>query len=142
PRARTGPRPEQNEDAGPSRAEAYAAYVEARRGPRTKRCDGPRPGTLMGVLSTLSQSGGRVAASPTRPGPCRRRASCRRNRQDPCAPPRPGRARLPTAETQTRNRFSRRFGSLGVEPPEPLSQGHDLPDDRDHGWREADRLGL
>src|SRR5262249_12451225 len=60
----TGPRPEQIKDAGPSRREAYAAsqrasgrrrgwgpavrgappYVERRRGPRTLRCDGPRPG--------------------------------------------------------------------------------------------------
>jgi hypothetical protein len=39
-----GPRTEQIEDAGRRRAEAYAAYVEARRRPRTKRCDGHRPG--------------------------------------------------------------------------------------------------
>src|SRR5207247_153453 len=42
----TRPRPEQPEDAGRRRAEAYAAYVEVRRRPRTKGCDEYRPGLL------------------------------------------------------------------------------------------------
>jgi GNAT superfamily N-acetyltransferase len=48
----TGPRPEQIEDAGARRAEAYAAYVEARRAPRTKICDGPRPEPLIRAART------------------------------------------------------------------------------------------
>jgi hypothetical protein len=40
----TGPRPEQIEDAGERRPEACASHVEGRREPRTKSCDGYRPG--------------------------------------------------------------------------------------------------
>src|SRR5262249_37408237 len=49
-----GPRPQQIKDAGPSRREAYAAYVERRRGPRTPRCDGYRPGSR-GIMTAVEQ---------------------------------------------------------------------------------------
>src|SRR5437867_9323737 len=93
------PRTEQIKDAGPSPPEAYAAYVEDGRGPKTPSCDRPRPRHWLGMKpltrgALLTGLALALAACAIEPLPAPGQASRPQSpiRQEGAPPPPPRRA--------------------------------------------------